>query len=109
VDGGESEREPFDRKSIRTGIIRLEIHPNGNHSIGNPSERFSIRALANPDGKMITVGTPGLGVRHPHGSTLAISHPDDFHPDDFPSGWRTPRPGVPTVDEKQWMGRNPKL
>jgi hypothetical protein len=42
------------------------------------------------DGKMITVGTPGLGVRHPHGSTLAFFHPDGFHPggfhpDDFPS------------------------
>jgi hypothetical protein len=30
---------------------------------------------------MITVGTPGLGVRHPHGSTLTF-----FHPDIFPSG-----------------------
>jgi hypothetical protein len=44
------------------------------------------------DGKMITVGTPGLGVRHPHGSTLAFFHPDGFHPDSFhpngfPSGW----------------------
>jgi hypothetical protein len=29
------------------------------------------------DGKMITVGTPGLGVRHPHG-VLSRFYPDGF-------------------------------
>jgi hypothetical protein len=39
-----------------------------------------------------TVGTPGLGVRQPHVSAQA-----NFPSGRFPSGRRTPRPGVPTV------------
>jgi hypothetical protein len=46
--------------------------------------------------EMITVGTPGLGVRHPHGSNPATIHPGGFpsgrfsiqavfHPGGFPS------------------------
>jgi hypothetical protein len=71
-----------DGKSSGWKIIRVENHPGGKSSGWK-----IIRVENHPGGKSRTWTPPGLG----------------------PSGWRTPRPGVPTVDEKQWMGRNPKL
>jgi hypothetical protein len=46
-----------------------------------PSGRFPIRLTDARTGR-------------PYGGSFSV---DWTHPGDFPSGWRTPRPGVPTV------------
>jgi hypothetical protein len=75
---------------------------------GVPTVKNGIRLKAIfpfPDGIMITVGTPGLGVRQPHGSNPGgiLTRPI-FHPDDF--SIRTifhPGGGRPDRASLQWM------
>jgi hypothetical protein len=76
-------------------FIRMDFRGMG------PSERVSIRTVS------IRMDFRGMGPSE------RFFHPNGFHPELGPSGWRTPRPGVPTViifgglDSSGWnmMGR----
>jgi hypothetical protein len=71
---------------------------------------YSILSKIYPDGKMITVGTPGLGVRHPHGSNPGGAHVNEIPSKRFSirlTDAQTGRPYGESIPSKiHWDGNN---